>query len=80
MNIREGARRMRHVGQWMILIPLSIILVIWATALANAVITRSAYGLTLGVRLLIPAILSAIPGAALWAAAWIVEGFGKGNS
>ena len=80
MNIREGARRMRRVGQWMILIPLSIILVVWGTALANALITRSAEGMTLGVRLLFPAILAAIPGAALWVAAWILEGFGKGGS
>jgi hypothetical protein len=80
MNIREGARRMRYVGQWMILIPLSILLVVWGTVLANALITRSANGMTLGVQLLIPGVLSAVPGAALWAAAWILEGFGKGGS
>ena len=81
MNIHEGTRRMKRAGIW-----LAVIGVCWrAPAVCTQMIvlfpfggTPNARGVAFAKGLLIEEIiLAAVPGALLWIAAWIVEGFAK---
>ena len=76
MNFKEGARRMRVAGLWMIVVPLSAFLLLWAVTLTIALI-RVGSPAGFGVIDLSPCIPLVIPGAILWLAAWIMEGFAK---
>jgi hypothetical protein len=67
MNVSEGTRRMRRAGQWILLLAMTA-LILWY---AVAVILKSGlpgYGNLAQM---------ALVGAALWLAAWIVEGFSQ---
>ena len=78
INIHEGARRMQRAGQWMIFIPLSIILVLWGIKLGYALFYRgSPVGLYGGLDFILVLFYLTAPGAVLWLAGWIVEGFAK---
>jgi hypothetical protein len=70
MNVAEGAKRMRRAGQWMILIPLIALALLWGLAMSGAppMLELAQMNLPLSVLSL---------GAALWLAGWIVEGFAK---
>ena len=81
MNVQEGARRMKLAGVW-----LAVIGVCWrAPVVCTQTITLfppggtpNAIGVAFARGLLIEEIiLAAGPGALLWIAAWIVEGFAK---
>lgn len=75
MNVREGARRMRMAGRWLMLIPpvaFVVSCVVWAVEyffVRNDL--RPPFGLIV---IFIPLI---VPGAALWVAGWIVDGFAE---
>jgi hypothetical protein len=74
MNIHEGARRMCRAGQWMILIPLTVLLLLMLV-LGILDLLHPGRGGSLGlIRVFLPLM---IPGALLWLAGWIVEGFAK---
>lgn len=78
MNIHEGSRRMQRAGQWLIAIPVSVVLlcVMAASVVALAQGRLSDIGFRLSaISFCIPLV---IPGLALWIAGWIVEGFAKG--
>jgi hypothetical protein len=80
MNIHEGARRMKLAGQWIILVPLTLMLIIDGIELMLAVIYRSTANMSAGFVFMIPYFLViATPGATLWLAGWIVEGFAKNS-
>jgi hypothetical protein len=77
MNIHEGARRMKRAGQWMIMIPLTVVLIIWAVALAASVALHREELYHPALLFIIAFVYLAIPGGVLWLAGWIVEGFAK---
>jgi hypothetical protein len=81
MNIQEGARRMRRVGVWLALIPASLLALALCFQIASlfrtgvgTIVSGVAFVGGLGIGEII---LAATPGALLWVAAWIVEGFAK---
>lgn len=74
MNVLEGSRRMRQAGRWMVFVPLTA-LVILIGAVEVMALFRGNLRTPLG---LIPISLPLLaPGALLWVAGWIVEGFAK---
>jgi hypothetical protein len=78
MSVHEGARRMMRARQWMSIIPLTMIILFWGIALVLS-FTRSNSGIMGigGIGIMVLSIYFAIPGAILWIAGWIVEGFAK---
>jgi hypothetical protein len=79
MNIEEGARRMKRAGQWMVVVPFFVMLLvmgvvgIFIMGHPNSVYLVGRFGLIYGVAL----IYLEIPGWVLWLAGWIMEGFAK---
>jgi hypothetical protein len=76
MNVAEGASRMKRAGRWMILIALAAcVFLLFLTALSFLLpqyLPR--YGTSDMILLLL---FIAFPGAFLWLAGWILEGFAK---
>jgi hypothetical protein len=78
MNVAEGARRMQQAGRWMVLIPLGASLLFVGSFLVLAYLPAGAEVHGFGVLGIVPLLMSIeIPGAALWLAGWIVEGFAQ---
>jgi hypothetical protein len=77
MNTQEGARRMKRAGQWMIIIPLTVVLLLWAAGLVASPVLHYDGPFHAAVLFIVVFVYLAIPGGALWLAAWIVEGFAK---
>jgi len=78
MNVEEGARRMKRAGEWLVFVPTTIAVVIWAVAAAGTLLHQRFGILFPGAMVLgVLAIYLAIAGGALWLAGWIVEGFAK---
>lgn len=79
MNVHEGSKRMRLLGMAMTAAPLL------ACAFFNLyeiqpVATRSGFGgfsYHFSIRIVAAAIVLACPGAIIWAAGWVVDGFAK---
>jgi len=79
MNIQEGARRMKRAGQWMVVIPFCIMLLVMV-AVGIAILERpNSVGLVglQPIHAVVLLIWLEIPGWALWLAGWITEGFAK---
>lgn len=78
MNIHEGSRRMQRAGQWMMVVPIGLVLLIWVIELAQD-LGRGRGLADFGFRfpLIFTALPLLVPGAALWIAGWIVEGFNQ---
>ena len=75
MNIQGGATRMRRAGQWMIVIPLTVLLLL---ALVLEILHLLHPGGDSNLLALITVFLPfMIPGALLWLTGWIVAGFAK---
>ncbi len=75
MNVREGARRMRKAGRWLMLIPLAILAVLNIAWVVEYFFVRNDLRSAIGLfPICIPFML---PGAALWLAGWIVDGFAR---
>ena len=73
MNVQEGARRMRKAGRWLMLIPLAVLAILNIVWVVEFFFVRNDLRSALP---LIPICLPfMIPGAALWLAGWIVDGF-----
>jgi hypothetical protein len=72
---------MKRAGQWIMLIPASIVLILMSCEGFFAYSTHESFGVYRAFLALGPAFLTLIvlliPGAALWLAGWIVEGFAK---
>jgi hypothetical protein len=78
MNIAEGARRMRTAGRWMVFIPLTLSLIFMGVTLVIAYVPGSDRFHEMGMLEFVPVLLPiGLPGAGLWLAGWIVEGFAK---
>jgi hypothetical protein len=75
MNVHEGARRMQRAGKWLVMIPLSVLSLIWAIAFIETLLKHGYPPYHAPLIFLILFIYLAIPGGALWLAGWIVEGF-----
>ncbi|MGA3131668.1 MAG: hypothetical protein ABSD59_12755 [Terracidiphilus sp.] len=79
MNIREGTKRMRRLGQAMFIAPI-LAWVLYNLYEIQPTFTHSGFsGLEyhFSLRILAIMIVCACPGAILWAAGWVVEGFAK---
>jgi hypothetical protein len=74
MNIHEAARRMRKAGRWMILIPVGLALLLVGREVVYGFYHLGNGGLYPGIFGLVPL---TVPGALLWLAGWIVEGFAE---
>ncbi len=75
MNIAERARRIRYAGRWMVLLPLSAFTLFLAVA---GILTFFHFDiLARGFAIGNVALLPVIPGAFLWLAGWLLEGFSK---
>lgn len=76
MNIAGGARRMRRVGRYIVMAAVcvfALLLCVLAVALL-----RPSLGISFAlIDLIVLPLLVAIPGAILWLAGWIVEGFAE---
>jgi len=79
MNVSEGALRMRCAGRWMLLIPVSVFVLFLCISEVFAYLRIGNYLNGFGMIHLLFSLLFlvAVPGAALWLAGWIVEGFAK---
>jgi|HubBroStandDraft_1064217.scaffolds.fasta_scaffold58971_2 hypothetical protein len=76
MNIAGGARRMRRVGRYVVLAALGVFALLFG--LLAAALLRPSLGIHFAmIDLILLPILVAIPGASLWLAGWIVEGFAE---
>jgi hypothetical protein len=76
MNIREGARRMKLAGKWMVVVPLCImILVMGIVGIMIAARPGAASLVYLGPAFAVALFYLEIPGWALLLFGWIVEGF-----
>jgi hypothetical protein len=76
MNVSEGVRRMQSAGRWMIMVPLTALLVSIAVGLAAALLHAGSSPLSIFMMLPLLAPL-AVLGGVLWLAGWILEGFTK---
>ena len=75
MNVHEGARRMQRAGRWMVLIPVSALLLL---VLVTVGIATFHSGTIFPWGILIPACIPLVMlGAILWIAGWIVDGFAR---
>jgi NADH:ubiquinone oxidoreductase subunit 6 (subunit J) len=63
MSIREGARRIRMAG--------------WCLMLMLPLVFGAPYFFLFGPRAIAMCLVAVIPGAVLWLAGWIVDGFAK---
>ena len=68
---------MRHAGKWMVLFPLSSLLVFVVGVTANSLIHGLPFSNIMFLQVLILPLPLAFIGAALWLAGWIVEGFAQ---
>ena len=78
MSVQEGAGRMKRAGQWMVLVPSTIAILLWAVGLIAGLL-HSGVGILIAPAMILAvlALYLAIAGGVLWLAAWIVEGFAK---
>jgi hypothetical protein len=75
MNVREGARRMRKAGRMLILAPLVVLVILNIVWIVEYFLVRNDLRSAMG---LIPICIPfMVPGAALWLAGWMVDGFAK---
>ena len=80
MNALEGSRRMKRIGQLLIFAALTLLLLLWAVILSLNLWRSSPIGVAPGLLdLLFVFLFIAAPGAALWVAGWIMEGFAKND-
>ena len=75
MNIVEGARRMKVAGRWIVFIPLTVILVLMGVVLVVVCLSAAGALPVMELQFIAPLLILAVPGAFLWLAGWIVEGF-----
>ena len=81
MNVEEGARRMQHAGQWLFVVPSTVVILFWVIGLTAGQLYRGFGILIPGATILaVLAIYLAIVGGVLWLAGWIVEGFARKES
>jgi hypothetical protein len=78
MNIQEGAGRMKHAGQWLFVVPSTVVILCWVIGLAAGQMYRG-FGILIGPGMIFAALALyvAIAGGVLWLAGWIVEGFAQ---
>ena len=79
MNVREGTKRMRWLGMAMTFAPI-LAWVLYNLYEIQPTFTHSGFSgieYHFSMRILAIAIVLACPGAILWAAGWVVEGFAK---
>jgi len=79
VNVREGTKRMRRLGQVMFGAPI-LVWVLYNLYEIQPYASRSGFGgleYHFSVRIFAIMIVLACPGAILWAAGWVVEGFAK---
>jgi hypothetical protein len=74
MNIHEGASRMKRAGRWMMLVPLTALVLLICVA---GVWELFRHDIRSPLGLILPSIPLVIPGALLWLAGWIVEVFAQ---
>jgi hypothetical protein len=67
MNVSEGVRRMRRAGQWIFLLAVTALVLLYAVAMIG---NHELPGFGALAQI-------ALAGGALWLAAWIVEGFSQ---
>ena len=80
MSALEASRRMKRIGQWLVFAALTLLLLLWAIALGFSLWRGTPMSMSLGLfDLLLVFLLIAAPGAALWVAGWITEGFAKND-
>ena len=80
MSALEGSRRMKRIGQLLIFAALTLLLLLWAIILGLNLWRSMPMSVAPGLfDLLFVFLLIAAPGAALWVAGWIVEGFAKND-
>jgi hypothetical protein len=71
---------MQRVGQWIVFAALSVLLLLWAIALGLSFMRGAPLLPGAGmIDLFALFLFFAVPGALLWIAGWIVEGFAKRN-
>jgi len=78
MNVREGAARMKRAGQWLFVVPSTVVILCWVIGLTAGQLYRG-FGILIGPAMIfaVLALYLAIAGGVLWLAGWIVEGFAK---
>lgn len=76
MNIREGARRIKSIGRYMLFASLGVFALLLCLLVVAMTMTAPGIGTAIVDLLLLP-ILVGIPGVGLWLTAWVVEGFAK---
>ncbi len=79
MNFREGTKRMRFLGMAMTFAPL-LAWGLFTLYEIQPVATHSGFGgfeYHIPRKILAAAIALAVPGAVVWAASWVLAGFGK---
>jgi hypothetical protein len=79
MNVIEGAGRMQRAGRWMVLISMSVFVLFVCLSEVFVYLRIGEYlnGFGMFHLLLSLLFLIAVPGAVLWLAGWILEGFAK---
>jgi hypothetical protein len=78
MNVSKGVRRMQTAGRWMIMVPLTALLVAMAVWLAKALLRADVVSSPLPILMFVPLLAPlAVIGGVLWLAGWILEGFMK---
>lgn len=78
MNALEGARRMQLAGRWIVWIALSVTVLLWGAIMLFSYLRAPLLLPRLGfLEPLFVFFYLACPGAILWLAGWIVEGFAK---
>jgi quinol-cytochrome oxidoreductase complex cytochrome b subunit len=78
MNVAEGARRIKTAGRWIVLFSLcTFVFALFVLAvLAYLPIGRLVHSIGM-LDLVLLLLMIATPGAGLWLAGWITEGFAK---
>jgi hypothetical protein len=71
---------MKRIGQWLVFAALTLLLLLWAIVLGLSLWHSAPMSFPLGLLdLLFIFLLIVAPGAALWVAGWIAEGFARND-
>jgi hypothetical protein len=76
MNVIEGTKRMQRAGRWMVIIALGLCVLMLCWTAISFLLPSYVHGYGVS-DLILLLFFVAVPGAVLWLAGWILEGFAK---
>jgi nitric oxide reductase large subunit len=83
MSVATGAKRMKIAGRWMVIVAVCAFVLFTGLGVVRAFLPFSEHFYGFGLLQFVPLLVLfyiGVPGAILWLAGWIVEGFANEDS